>query len=142
MYKKKPRSEGKAERGLDVRLSLWGEVPPFCRKVCKCGQRENMTFTVAAPVSSRQLLAYLRQSFRVGDVIQSARQWGLALPRTLSRAREGEGAWDAFPILASREGPARHSQTALPTTISDAQKLSPGCRYRVLITVTVLLRGP
>ena len=32
----------------------------------------------------------------------SAPSMGLALPRTLSRTREGEGAWDAFPIFWHR----------------------------------------
>ena len=64
VFKKKPRPEGNAGRGL-------------CG-VRKCGQHRIMTSAVTAPVSGRQSVAHLRQSFRRGPQPKPSPERGLA----------------------------------------------------------------
>jgi len=64
VFKKKPRPEGNAGRVL-------------CG-VRKCGQHRIMTSAVTAPVSGRQSVAHLRQSFRRGPQPKPSPERGLA----------------------------------------------------------------
>ena len=70
VFKKKPRPEGNAGRGL-------------CG-VRKCEQHRIMTSAVTAPVSGRQSVAHLRQSFRRGPQPKPSPERGLVSSRCMS----------------------------------------------------------